>query len=87
MTDMLRVDEDPCGSYKAEIERLHTANVDMLAALQLARSMFLDMERGISPSRIDFTKITSAIAKAMKPRHGTIDGTIDGTVDHNSTAS
>lgn len=50
--------------------RLIAAAPDILAAAQLARSMFLDLERGIAPSRADFAKIEAAIAKAAPPTIG-----------------
>ena len=47
--------------YSIEHERLLSIIADLRAALKLARSMFLDMERGINPSRTDFSKIEAAL--------------------------
>jgi len=49
-----------------ELSRLRASEMALLEAVKLARSMFLDLERGIAPSRADFNKIGAAIAKATE---------------------
>ena len=49
------------GDREKEISGLR-AEVDRLRELlTLARNMFLDMQRGIQPSRVDFEKIVAAL--------------------------